>query len=220
MDLNLYANFTAAMIAIVNPLGLLPLWSQLTNDLGKKERRELAAMLIGTAVFILLLFLIFGNAILAFFSIEVPVFQIAGGILLLSTGISMVNGNIFQIENKQPRENEKHPYHLVKTRFREILVPLAIPMLSGPGSLTTVILFGHRLDSVPDYLVLSGLLIMILLILFAVFVYAEKIEKTIDPIIFNVLTRLFGILVVAISIQFMMEGLEEIIAGWGQENVL
>jgi multiple antibiotic resistance protein len=208
------------MIAIVNPLGLIPLWSQLTDDLGKKERRYLALMLIATSVFILLIFLIFGNSILGFFSIEVPVFQIAGGILLLFTGISMVNGNIFHVESKQSKTKEKHPYHLVKTRFREILVPLAIPMLSGPGSLTTVILFGDRLNSLTDYLVISGILAVILFILLMVFVFSEKIEKRIDPIIFNVLTRLFGILVVAISIQFMMEGLEEIIAGWNSVNVL
>ncbi len=208
------------MIAIVNPLGLIPLWSQLTDDLDDKERRELASMLLGTSVVILLLFLIFGNSILKFFSIDIPVFQIAGGVLLLFTGISMVNGNIFQVESKRSKAKEKHPYHLVKTRFREILVPLAIPMLSGPGSLTTVILFGHRLDSIYDYVALSVLMVLILLILFMVLVFSDKIEKRIDPIIFNILTRLFGILVVAVSIQFMMEGLEDIIRGWSQSNVL
>ncbi|MFW5793342.1 MAG: MarC family protein [Bacteroidota bacterium] len=205
MNWNLYLNFLAAMMAIMNPLGLIPLWSELTNDLTKSGRRELARLLIATAAIILVTFMIFGKTILTFFSIELPVFQMAGGILLLFTGLSMVNGKIFQIESR--KLEAKDPHQLVRTRFREILVPLAIPMMSGPGSITTVLLFGNRLSSPLDYFVLSLILLVILAIVLFVFVFSVKIEKLIDPIFFNVLTRLFGIIVVAISLQFIVEGI-------------
>ena len=212
MDWNLYLNFSVAMLAIVNPLGMIPLWSGLTSDMDRPSRRKLAQWIIFTSLLILLIFLIFGDHILTVFSIDLPVFQIAGGILLLSTGLSMVNGKIFQIDSH--RQNAENPYQLVKTRFRDILVPLAIPMLSGPGSLTTVVLYGHRISVTHDYFVISGILTAIMVILLLVFYFSEKIEKTIDPIIFNILTRLFGILVVAISIQFMVEGLGGVFPNW------
>lgn len=91
MNADLYLNFLVAMVAIVNPLALLPIWSQLTNDLDKAARRETAYLVLGTSLIILLIFMIGGKHILAFFSIELPVFRIAGGIMLLFTGLSMIN---------------------------------------------------------------------------------------------------------------------------------
>ncbi len=216
MDWNLYLNFTVAMLAIVNPLGLIPLWSELTSDMDRPSRRKLADWIIITSLIILLIFLMFGEQILSLFSIDLSVFQIAGGILLLSTGLSMVNGKVFRIENH--RQHTEDPYQLVKTRFRDILVPLAIPMLSGPGSLTTVVLYGHRIEGTLDYFVISGVLTAIMVLLLLVFYFSEKIERSTDPIIFNILTRLFGILVVAVSIQFMVEGLGGVFPNW-LENI-
>lgn len=216
MDLNLYLNFAVAMLAIVNPLGLIPLWSELSGDMERSSRRKLADWIIVTSLLILLIFLMFGGHILTLFSIDLSVFQIAGGILLLSTGLSMVNGKIFQIENQKQRAEDS--YQLVKTRFRDILVPLAIPMLSGPGSLTTVVLYGHRISGTVDYFVISAILSVIMIILLLVFYFSEKIERSIDPIIFNILTRLFGIMVVAVSIQFMVEGLGGVFPNW-LENI-
>lgn len=212
MDWKLYLNFFAAMIAIVNPLGIVPLWSQLTEDVTKQVRRDIAYMITITAAFILLLFMNTGQYILEFFSIDLPVFQIAGGILLLFTGISMVNGQASRLERKD--EPGETPYQIAKSRFRKIVVPLAIPMLSGPGSLTTVLLYGARAESLADYISLSALLLITLGILLVLFMYSGKIEKKIDPIVFNVVTRLLGVIVVAIAVQFIVEGLGDIFPNW------
>ena len=205
MDWNLYLNFVAAIVAILNPMGILPVWVQLTNDATKMVRREIAFMIIGTTALILLIFLNTGEYLLEFFSIDLPVFKIAGGLLLLFTGISMVNGKASRLEDR--KEEGETTYQVAKSRFRKIIVPLAVPMLSGPGSLTMVILFGFSAQKVIDYVALSIILLISLFILLVVFVYSSRLERNTDPIVFNVFTRIFGIIVTAIAIQFMLEGI-------------
>lgn len=208
MNLNMYLNFAVAMLAIVNPLGILPLWSALTGDLVTKTRRELAGMLILMSMVVLAVFLNAGKDILELFSIKLPVFRIAGGLLLSFTGISMVNGKIGRRPDIQTERGTT--FQVAKSRFRKILVPLGIPMLSGPGSLTTVVLFGARSSSLEESLVLTGILIAVLIVLFAVFYYSRMLEARIDPIIFDVMTRLLGVIVTAIALQFMVEGLTQV----------
>lgn len=213
MSPDMYLNFAVAMLAIVNPLGIIPLWSELTSDLSIKARREIALMLTLTAVFVLLVFLIFGREILELFAIDLPVFKVAGGMLLLFTGFSMVNGRIGR-RRDIGHERGQTTFQVAKSRFRKILVPLGIPMLSGPGSLTTVVLFGSGTASTSDFLVLSGVLLFVLFLLFLAFYYSGYLEIRIDSIAFDIMTRLLGIIVTAIAIQFMTEGLGMIFPGW------
>ncbi len=208
MNWDLYLNFLAAMIAIVNPLSILPIWIQLTDDLEAKARSETAMMIVGTAAAVLLVFLIGGKYILSFFSINLPVFQIAGGILLLFTGLSMVNGTGFKQENR--KISGDGDFQIAKNRFRDIIVPMAIPMMSGPGSMTTVLLYGNKTTEVTDLVFLSIILLMVLGFLLLVFYFSGTIERRIDPIVFNILSRLLGIIVAAIAVQFIVEGLNEI----------
>lgn len=196
------------MIAILNPLNLLPIWSQLTDDLEQQARRETAFMIVGAAAAILIIFLGAGRYILAFFSISLPVFQIAGGILLLIAALAMVNGQNFKPEARDA--DGESTILIAKNRFRDIIVPMAIPMLSGPGSLTTVLLYGNRTDNITDIIILSFMLLFVLSILLTIFYFSGYIGKKVDPIFFNILTRIFGIILAAISIQFITEGLVEI----------
>ncbi len=211
MNWDLYLNFLAAMIAIVNPLAILPIWLQLTDDLQAKARSKTALMVMGTSASVLLIFLVGGKYILSFFSINMPVFQIAGGILLLFTGLAMVNGKGIKPENKHITGDGD--LQVAKNRFREIIVPMAIPMLSGPGSLTTVLLYGNRTSEVIDLVLLSVILLMVLGLLLLTFYLSGTIEKKIDPIVFNILSRLLGIIVVAIAVQFIVEGLSDLFPG-------
>lgn len=208
MNLNMYLNFAVAMLAIVNPLGIIPLWSALTGDLTQKARRELATMLIIMAVAVLTVFLNTGEEILELFSIKLPVFRIAGGLLLSFTGVSMVNGKIDRRNNIEQERGTT--FQVAKSRFRKIIVPIGIPMLSGPGSLTTVVLYGARANEATEYIVLSAILIAVLIMLLFAFYFSDKLEKRIDPIIFDVMTRLLGIIVTAIALQFMIEGLTQV----------
>ena len=158
----------------------------------------------------------FSKFILNFFSIDVIVFKVAGGILLLITGIRMVDGSNTQLSDKD--DGEGTPFQLAKARFRKIMVPMAIPTIVGPGSLTTVILFGSGLSGFMDYGVLSIVLIVSLLILFIILAVAPWLEEKVDPIVFTAITRLFGIIVTAIALQFILEGLGDAFPNWLNES--
>lgn len=212
MNWDLYMNFLAAMIAIVNPLGIWPIWSELTYDASSKVRKRIAYLVTGTTYFILLIFLVTGKQLLQFFSIDLEVFKIAGGILLLFTGLSMVQGEATQLEDRM--EDGETNFSLAKQRFRKILVPIGIPMLAGPGSITTVVLFGSLSASLMDFVAMSVIVLVTFIFLLIVFLKSSFLEKKVDDIVFVVFTRVFGIMVTAIAVQFMVEGLGEVFPSW------
>jgi multiple antibiotic resistance protein len=213
MDWNLYLNFFAAMFAIINPIGIWPLWSEMTDDVKRKKvRRDIALLIIISSLLILMVFFFSGRYLLDFFSIDIPVFRIAGGVLLLLTGISMIEGSATKLtERDEQGENE---LDLAKQRFKKIVVPLLIPALAGPGSITTVILYGAYASTWQDYLVLSGIIVITFIVLMIVFESSYFLEKKVDHIIFNVFTRVFGIIVTAIAVQFIVEGLGQVFPAW------
>ncbi|WP_114751854.1 MarC family protein [Pleomorphovibrio marinus] len=212
MDWSLNLNFLAAMLAMVNPVGLIPIWYELTGDATPKIRRRVALMVTGTSFFILLVFLILGEYILRFFSIDIEVFKIAGGFLLMFTALSMIQGSATKLE--EIKEEADTDLGLAKLRFEKVMVPLAIPMLAGPGALTTVLLFSFRANDAVTYAGLSGILLLSYFFLFLVFSFSHVAEKKVDDIVFVGFTRVFGLLVAAIAVQFMVEGLGEVFPQW------
>jgi multiple antibiotic resistance protein len=213
MDWSLYLNFFAAMFAIINPIGIWPLWSELTDDVTSKSvRRDIAYLIISSSLIILIVFFFSGRHLLDFFNIDLPVFRIAGGILLLLTGISMIEGSATKLSERD--EQGDNELELAKQRFRKIIVPMLIPALAGPGSITTVVLFGAAAETWQDYLALTGIIIITFLVLLIVFESSYFLEKKVDHVVFNVFTRVFGIIVTAIAVQFMVIGLGQVFPAW------
>lgn len=211
MNWDLYVNFFIAMVAIVNPLGIWPTWSELTNDASPTVRKRISFLVLGTTFLILVVFLLSGKYLLLFFSIDLDVFKIAGGILLLFTGLSMIDGKAALLKSRKEKGDSNS---LAKQRFRKILVPIGIPMIAGPGSITTVLLYGSISGSAIDFAFLSLVVLISFLFLLFIFLMSSFIERKIDKMVFSVFTRVFGIIVVAIAIQFMVEGLGEVFPAW------
>ena len=211
MNTHLYMNFLAAMMAIVNPIGIWPIWSQLTNDQASAIRNRVAFLVVLTSYVILLIFLFSGRYILEFFSIDLQIFKVAGGILLLNTGISMVRGTASHLTDRKEYGNTN--MSIAKQRFKKIVVPIGIPALAGPGSITTVIVFGTKASTTLDYIILPGVVFVAFLALFVVFLNSLYLERKVDDIVFIIFTRIFGIMVTAIALQFMLEGLGQIFPG-------
>lgn len=211
---NLLLNFLVAFLAILNPIGLIPIWQELTGDAIPEVRKKIALLVTLASLAILLIFLNSGSYLLNFFSIDLPVFKVAGGILLLLTAISMFEGSATKLEERH--EEAESSFEIAKQRFRKIMVPLAVPMLCGPGSITTVLLYGAKVSTAINYVSLSAILIFNFVMLYLVLSFSYKLEKKIDNLFFSVITRIFGILVAAIAIQFMVEGLGEIFPAWLQ----
>ncbi len=212
MEWNSMLNFLAAILAIVNPIGLIPIWYEMTGDAIPKVRKKIALMVTGSAFVLLLIFLNLGNAILNFFSIDIEVFKIAGGFLLLLTAVSMIQGKATKLEeNKEQGETN---FELAKKRFEKILVPLTIPMLAGPGALTTVLLYSFKAEGFLMYVGFSIVLLVSYVLLYLVLAHSYRVENKIDKLFFVAFTRTFGLIVAAIAVQFMVEGLGEVFPNW------
>lgn len=213
MDWNLYLNFLGAMLAIINPIGIWTIWSELTEDVQvRKVRGNIALLIVFSSMLILLVFFFSGRYLLEFFSIDLSVFRIAGGILLLLTGISMVEGTATKLTERDERGGSE--MDMAKMRFKKIVVPLLVPALAGPGSITTVILFGIYASTWQDYLALSVIIVLTILMLLIIFMNSYFLEKKVDQVVFSVFTKVFGIIVAAIALQFIVEGLGQVFPGW------
>ena len=214
MNWSILLNFLAAILAIVNPIGLIPIWQELTGDASPNVRKKIALLVTLASLFILLIFLNSGAYLLNFFSIDLAVFKVAGGILLLLTAISMIEGSATKLEERD--EEAESNFGLARERFRKIMVPLAVPMLCGPGSITTVLLYGSKVNTALNYVALSAILTVNFAVLYLVLSFSYKLEEKVDDLFFTAFTRIFGIIVAAIAIQFMVEGLGEIFPAWLQ----
>jgi len=216
MNWDLTISFAAAAVAITNPLGKLPVWSELTGDHEPQVRRRIAVMAVITAVVVAVGFLLAGKHLLRFFDIDLASFRIAGGIFLLLTGVAMLRGTAVHLQDRE--DDGDSPATIARTRFRKIMVPLAIPIMVGPGTITTVIIYGIKATGPLEFAVLSGVVGLVysanLLVLFT----SPTIERRVDPLIFQAITRLFGLVLAAIAVQFMVEGLGEVFPAWLEGN--
>jgi multiple antibiotic resistance protein len=213
MDKTLIFNFAAAMLSVVNPFGNLPLFISYTAGERKRVRNWLAVFIASTVFGLLTLFLVFGTELLNFFGITIPAFQISGGILLLLTGIRMVHGKKSlhnpELADKLFRDDLKE----AESVFSKILVPLGIPLFVGPGAISTAILYSSRdrnqATLLGEIAVLMGISFVVLLTL----LIADRIQNLLGTIGIEIATRLLGLILAAIGVQFILNGLASATVG-------
>jgi len=194
---------TIALIAIVDPIGCLPLFLSLTGQHKKINKKNVVKMTAITVFIILVTSLFLGYKILNMFGITMPSFQICGGILLLIMAISMMLGKHQIIESGQNGKSDKE---LIA------FVPLSIPLLAGPGAMSNMIIAAHQAPNFVNqsFLVLPCLAVSLLIWLTLSF--AENISKVIGAIGTKIITRVMGLLLGSMAIEFITRGVLDIIA--------
>ena len=194
---------TIALIAIVDPIGCLPLFLSLTGQHKKINKKNVVKMTAITVFIILVTSLFLGDKILNMFGITMPSFQICGGILLLIMAISMMLGKHQIIESGQNGKSDKE---LIA------FVPLSIPLLAGPGAMSNMIIAAHQAPNFinQSFLVLPCLAVSLLIWLTLSF--AENISKVIGAIGTKIITRVMGLLLGSMAIEFITRGVLDIIA--------
>ena len=194
---------TIALIAIVDPIGCLPLFLSLTGQHKKINKKNVVKMTAITVFIILVTSLFLGDKILNMFGITMPSFQICGGILLLIMAISMILGKHQIIESGQNGKSDKE---LIA------FVPLSIPLLAGPGAMSNMIIAAHQAPNFinQSFLVLPCLTVSLLIWLTLSF--AENISKVIGAIGTKIITRVMGLLLGSMAIEFITRGVLDIIA--------
>jgi len=194
---------TIAIIAIVDPIGCLPLFLSLTGQHKKINKKNVVKMTAITVFIILVTSLFLGDKILNMFGISMPSFQICGGILLLLMAISMMLGKHQIIDSGQNGKSDKE---LIA------FVPLSIPLLAGPGAMSNMIIAAHQAPNLinQSFLILPCLAVSLLIWLTLSF--AENISKVIGPIGAKIITRVMGLLLGSMAIEFITRGVLDIIA--------
>ena len=194
-----------SLLAMINPLGALTIFVGLTAGYSARHRRLTALWACVTAAAILLVFAIFGTAILRFFGITTYAFRIAGGILFFAIGWDMLQARRSRSKTTPEEEEESASRHEVA------VVPLGMPTLAGPGAITTVIaLMGQAEGAVETgviYVGIAAVLVTSLLVLLA----APLILRFLGQIGINVVTRLMGLLVMVVGVQFVLDGLRTVV---------
>lgn len=196
----LIAAFTTLFI-IIDPPGLAPLYIALTQGMTGEQRRRIALRACLTAGGLMLMFLFLGEAVLGFVGISMPAFRIAGGVMLFLTALDM----LFQRRQQRRQENADEggqEHHDDPSVF-----PLAIPLIVGPGAITTIILLAGQADGAADFLAITGVLAANLVAVFLTFLAAPFVERVLGKVGINVLTRILGMLLAALAVQFILDGL-------------
>ena len=194
---------TIALIAIVDPIGCLPLFLSLTGQHKKINKKNVVKMTAITVFIILVTSLFLGDKILNMFGISMPSFQICGGILLLIMAISMMLGKHQVIESGQNGKSDKE---LIA------FVPLSIPLLAGPGAMSNMIIAAHQ---APNFINQSFLILPCLavsLLIWLTLSFAENISNVIGAIGTKIITRVMGLLLGSMAIEFITRGVLDIIA--------
>jgi MarC family membrane protein len=210
MNSSLLINFTAALFAIIDPLGNLPLFLSFTQGQSRSVQRFLALFISGTIFVLLLFFLFSGSLILKFFGISLAAFRIAGGILLLLISIDMIRGERTHSTLELAERGRRSSFHTARNLYRQLLVPLVIPLFVGPGSISTVVLYSTVVRS--NWLLgleLAGCLLLIATITFAMLAGSHWFQRLLGDFGLEIITRLLGVILGAIGVQFILGGLAD-----------
>ena len=195
----------ATLFVVIDPLGNLPIFVALTSGEPAAHKRRMALKGVLIAVCVFLFFALVGQRLLELLGIGIPAFRTAGGLMLLVIAFDMV------FERRNPRRSETADKIAAETGPNDISVfPIAIPLVSGPGAITSLILLlSHTSGSLGDQGVVMAVLCVVLFIQFSLFLLAGPIEKILGETVIAVFSRLLGILLAALAVQYVFDGLYE-----------
>jgi multiple antibiotic resistance protein len=208
MPLDFAISALVTLFVVVDPIGLAPTFLAVTEGLPRRARGSVAlrasiiagAILIGTALI--------GDWLLHTLSISLPAFRIAGGLLLFSIASQMVFGVRLRRESEEAEE-------AVEEHVRNIAAfPLAIPLLAGPGAITATVLLAGRAGGNPMLIaILIGVVVLVAAACLVAFLFAERIGRAIGLTGNIVLSRLLGVLLAALAVQYVVDGVRATFAG-------
>ena len=199
-----YTKIFIALLAILNPIGAIPIVIALTADASMEERRKISRITVTSVTLILLIALVCGEFILEFFGISINSFRVGGGILLLLMAISMLQARQSSVVYTKEELRED------ASKDSVAVVPLSMPLLAGPGSISSrpVILYAHRSPRIEHYVVIGLEILLLGLILWVMFQFIPWISSRISQTGINIFARVMGLILAAIAIEFIANGLK------------
>lgn len=202
-----YIKMFVGLIAVVNPFGAIPIFLTLTYGLKKIEQVRLINVIAITVPIILLVSLISGELILNFFGITIASFKVGGGILILLMAIAMMHA--------RPTGATQTEEELLEggSKKSAAVVPLSMPLLAGPGAISTVILYGHKSNDVWHYSLVGVAILSLGVVLWLAFLLSPWLSNRLGTTGMNIITRIMGLILAAIAIEFIANGLKSLFPG-------
>lgn len=202
MEFDTLINASVTLLVTIDPIGLAPLLLALTAGMDRAARTQIAFRGIAIATGLLVLFALAGMTILDLFGITMPAFRIAGGLLLFWLAFEMV------YEKRQERKQETTVRAVSHDEMKHIAVfPLAIPLIAGPGAISATVLLSTEMSAPLERAALIGVILGLMVLCMIVFMLAERVDRFLGDTGRMVLTRLLGVILAALSVQFVADGI-------------
>ncbi|MEZ7514307.1 MarC family NAAT transporter [Flavobacterium frigidarium] len=204
--MELFIYLFAALFSVINPIGTVPIFVGLTMDDDEKERSRISLWTAINVFLILIISFFFGEYVLTFFGISIEALRIAGGIIIATSGFSLLTGNF-----KKKRGVNKKVENDAQRRNDIALTPLAIPMLAGPGSISLLIAFYHEHNNLTDILVSVFAILTVAVAIFIVLRSAHYLAKILGASGIVAISRIVGFIVIAIGVQYIISSIITIV---------
>ena len=206
--MELFIYLFAALFSVLNPIGTVPIFVGLTHDYTKKERSRVSLWTSIDVFIILIISFFIGQYVLTFFGITINALRIAGGIIIASSGFSLLGGKF-----SKKRGINKKVTNEVQTRNDIALTPLAIPMLAGPGSISLLIAFYQEHHSTNEVILAVLAIFAVALSIFLILRSANYLAKILGASGIVAISKIIGFLVIAIGIQYIISSILSIVRG-------
>jgi multiple antibiotic resistance protein len=202
-----YAEIVTALFVIVDPLVAIPLFVSLTGGYSEVERRYTSRVTAFTVAAVLVGAVFLGEPLLDVFGISIASFRVGGGILLLLMAIAMLQALPSRVQ-QAPEEAKE-----AKEKENVAVVPLAIPLLAGPGAISTVIIYAHQSTTWFDTLFLILASLFVASTVWIALALANSIGAALGKTGINIVTRLMGLILAALAVEFIAQGLAQLLPG-------
>lgn len=204
MDLFIY--LFAALISVINPLGAIPIFVGLTQDDSMKERSRISLWTAINVLIILSISFFIGQYVLNFFGISIDALRIAGGLIIVNSGYSLLSGNFSKRRGVSKKVTDD-----AQQRNDISLTPLAIPMLAGPGSMSLLIAFYQDYPELQDKIIVCSAILAVCLVIYITLRSAHYLSKVLGASGIVSISRIIGFIVIAIGVQYISSAVVNIL---------
>jgi multiple antibiotic resistance protein len=189
------------LLAIVNPLAIVPFFIHYTQGFTSAQRKRTIGIASLSVFIVIAVCALVGLDVLDFFNISLASFQVGGGLLLITSALAMLNAQPAEAKATPGEVNDAH------TKTSIAVVPLTIPLLTGPATMSTVVIYADQAKTVAQHSALIGYGVVIALSTWLCFTLAKPIARVLGQTGINVMTRLMGLILAALSVEVMAAGL-------------
>ncbi|WP_343153933.1 YchE family NAAT transporter [Buchnera aphidicola (Mindarus keteleerifoliae)] len=203
IDFFIYIKFFFSLFALVNPIGLIPIFTTITRKKTIEERNRTNLIANISVSIILCVSLIFGKIILNTFGISINSFRIAGGILVIAIAFSMLNGKILKEKNKNSSKCNSENDDVS-------VIPLAMPLIAGPGAISSTIVWGSQHSSLQNLIICSVTILIFSFFCWALFKISPCIVRFLGKNSINIMTKIMGLLLFSIGVEFIIASIKSI----------